>query len=71
MTEKFHLEGSEYITLNNLLKVEGWVESGAVAKQVIDEGMVSVDGVIETRKRCKLTVGREVSFNDNTIVIVE
>lgn len=71
MTDTFHLEGTEFITLNNLLKVEGWVESGAVAKQVIDAGMVSVDGVVETRKRCKLMPGAEVSFNGNTIVIAE
>ncbi|MDO6748548.1 RNA-binding S4 domain-containing protein [Gilvimarinus sp. 1_MG-2023] len=71
MTEEFSLDGTEFITLNNLLKVEGWVESGAVAKQVIDAGMVSVDGAIETRKRCKLTPGRQVTFNDNTIVVVE
>ncbi|MBU2886472.1 RNA-binding S4 domain-containing protein [Gilvimarinus agarilyticus] len=71
MTEEFSLDGTEFITLNNLLKVEGWVESGAVAKQVIDAGMVSVDGAIETRKRCKLTPGREVAFNGNTIVVVE
>ncbi|MDO3383816.1 ribosome-associated protein YbcJ [Gilvimarinus algae] len=71
MTEKFALEGSEFITLNNLLKVEGWVESGAVAKQVIDAGMVSVDGAIETRKRCKIIAGQTVSFNGNSILIVE
>lgn len=71
MSDVFSLDGSEYITLNNLLKVEGWVESGAVAKQVIDAGMVSVDGVVETRKRCKLTAGKKVAFNGNTIVIAE
>ncbi len=71
MSNTFHLEGSEFITLNNLLKVEGWVESGAVAKQVIDAGMVSVNGVIETRKRCKITAGQEVSFNGESITVVE
>lgn len=71
MTEYFNLEGSEFITLNNLLKVEGWVESGAMAKQVIDAGLVTVDGAVETRKRCKLTPGKVVSYNDNTITIVE
>lgn len=69
MSDTFTLEGTEFITLANLLKVEGWTESGAVAKQVIDAGMVSVDGVIETRKRCKLVPGQRVEFNDNAIVI--
>jgi ribosome-associated protein len=69
MSETFTLEGTEFITLANLLKVEGWVESGAVAKQVIDAGMVSVDGAIETRKRCKIVAGQRVDFNDNSILI--
>ncbi|BFM20039.1 RNA-binding S4 domain-containing protein [Gilvimarinus japonicus] len=69
MSDTFTLNGTEFITLANLLKVEGWVESGAVAKQVIDAGMVSVDGVVETRKRCKLVPGQRIEFNGEAIVI--
>lgn len=68
---KFHLEGREFITLNNLLKVEGWCESGGVAKQVIDAGMVQVDAQIEKRKRCKIKAGQMVSFNGEEILITE
>ncbi|WP_049722469.1 RNA-binding S4 domain-containing protein [Gilvimarinus polysaccharolyticus] len=69
MTDTFTLDGTEFITLANLLKVEGWVESGAMAKKVIDDGMVCVDGVTETRKRCKLVPGQRIEFNGNAIVI--
>ncbi|HEY7886081.1 MAG TPA: ribosome-associated protein YbcJ [Cellvibrionaceae bacterium] len=71
MSETFSLAGHEFITLNNLLKVEGWCESGAVAKQVIDAGLVSVDGQVETRKRCKIFAGQQVVFNGNTIDVTE
>ncbi len=67
----FNLEGREFITLNNLLKVEGWCESGGVAKQVIDAGMVTVDDIIEKRKRCKIKPGQVVSFNGEQIVVAE
>lgn len=66
----FNLEGRPYIALNNLLKVEGWCESGAAAKQVIDAGMVRVDGVVETRKRCKIVSGQCVSFQGQSIQVI-
>lgn len=71
MSETFSLSGHEFITLNNLLKVEGWCESGAVAKQMIEAGHVSVDDQIETRKRCKIFKGQRVDFNGNSITITD
>ncbi|MGL6146998.1 MAG: ribosome-associated protein YbcJ, partial [Plesiomonas sp.] len=49
----FHLENHPYVELCDLLKIQGWSESGAAAKAVIAEGLVKVDGQVETRKRCK------------------
>lgn len=63
----FELNGQAFITLNNLLKVEGMVESGAVAKQVIDAGMVTVDGQVELRKRCKIVAGQVVEFEGEVV----
>jgi len=71
MSEEFSLAGHEFITLNNLLKVEGLCASGALAKQVIEAGQVSVDGVVETRKRCKIRAGQTVGFNNETRVVTE
>jgi len=67
--QTFSLDGRPYITLDNLLKVEGWCESGAVAKQVIAAGLVKVDGKVETRKRCKITSEQTVKFESQQIKI--
>ncbi len=67
----FHLEGRPHVTLNNLLKIEGWCESGAAAKHAIDEGNVTVDGQVELRKRNKIIANQVVRFAGNTIKVVE
>lgn len=67
----FALAGHPFIALNHLLKIEGWVDSGAVAKLVIANGDVLVDGEIELRKRCKIIAGQKVSFMGQEIVVVD
>ena len=67
--QEFDLEGREFITLDNLLKVEGWCESGGLAKQIIAAGQVKVDGEIETRKRKKISKEQVVEFNGQKIKI--
>jgi len=52
----------EPIDLHKLLKFEGLVSSGGEAKAVIDEGLVTVNGDIETRKRRKINSGDIVEF---------
>ncbi len=68
--QTFSLEGRPHITLDNLLKHEGWCESGGVAKQVIAAGMVSVDGKVELRKRCKIKPQQVVEFQDQAIKVI-
>ena len=59
--EEFRLRsGEEYIELNNLLKALGWVSTGGEAKIRIDQGEVSVNGEVETRKRKKIRSGDRV-----------
>lgn len=60
---RFELQGRDYIELNNLLKVTGLCESGGHAKVLIGNGVVRVDGVVETRKRCKIRSGHRVSID--------
>lgn len=67
--ESFKLEGHEFIDLNNLLKVTGLCESGGLAKKLIAEGLVTVDGKVELRKRCKIRTGQCVSFNGEQISV--
>lgn len=63
------LEGRPHIELYKLMKLEGWVESGGRAKQCIDEGLVTVDGQVEKRKRCKVQAGQMVRFEECEIRI--
>ena len=67
---EFSLDGRSDIALHNLLKVEGLCESGAAAKHVIAEGLVSVDGQIELRKRCKIKAGQWVEFAQQKVSVV-
>ncbi len=52
----------EPIELFKLLKFEGLVESGAMAKMVIADGHVKLNGVTETQKRKKVMAGDVVEF---------
>ena len=51
---------SEYIELDKLLKLLAIASSGGAAKAMVAEGMVKVDGVLETRKTRKLRAGAVV-----------
>ncbi|WP_231619146.1 RNA-binding S4 domain-containing protein [Nonomuraea sp. SBT364] len=52
---------SDYIPLCDLLKYCGITETGGMAKHLIAEGMVLVDGEVELRKTCKIRAGQLVS----------
>ncbi|HEY4468568.1 MAG TPA: ribosome-associated protein YbcJ [Klebsiella sp.] len=65
----FSLGTHPYVELCDLLKLEGWSESGAQAKIFIADGCVKVDGTVETRKRCKIVAGQTVSFADNSVTV--
>lgn len=64
------LSGDEFVELYKVLKVQGLVNGGGEAKHVITEGLVSVNGDVDTRKRKKCVVGDMILFNGNTIKIV-
>ena len=59
----------EPIELYKLLKMENMVQSGGEAKFVISEGLVSVNKVVETRKRKKIMSGDQVEFNGQRIEV--
>ncbi len=54
----------EPVELYKILKIECMVSSGGEAKVVIAEGLVRVNGVIETRKRKKIVSGDTVEYLD-------
>ena len=64
-------EKDDYINLSQLLKAMNMVESGAMAKEVIDEGLVKVNGEVESRYRRKLYDGMIVEFNGEQIQVVQ
>jgi len=53
---------TEPVELYKILKFEGVVASGGEAKSVIENGLVLVNGEIETRKRKKIVSGDIVEF---------
>ncbi|MHA3771313.1 RNA-binding S4 domain-containing protein [Verrucomicrobiota bacterium sgz303538] len=57
------------IELSALLKFTGIAESGGDAKQMIRQGLVLVNGAVETRKGKKLGVGDRVTVAGETLVI--
>lgn len=58
-----------FIKLGQALKLAGLVESGIDAKFVIQDGLVQVNGQVETRRGKKLVDGDKVSFEGNMFVI--
>lgn len=67
--EIFELEDHEFIELNNLLKVTGFCESGGLAKIMIGDGQVKVDGKVEFRKRCKIRTGQMVEYEGQKVTV--
>lgn len=59
----------EFIKLGQALKAAGLVESGVEAKDVIQNGLVLVNGEIDTRRGRKLYPGDAASFDGNEIKI--
>ncbi len=66
---EFDLAEHDYIELHSLLKVTGLCESGGIAKLLVADGLVKLDGEIELRKRCKIRSGQTVAFNDQQIIV--
>lgn len=66
--ETIHLR-DDFIKLGQALKAAGLAESGVDAKFVVQDGLVKVNGQIETRRGRKLIAGDIVEFNGNTVKI--
>ena len=59
----------EFIKLGQALKAAGLVESGVEAKEVIQDGLVKVNGETDTRRGKKLYPGDMVSYDGEEIKI--
>ena len=60
---EFQLRG-EFVELNQLLKLTGVCGSGGAGKALVAEGIVSVDGQVESRKTAKIHAGQVVTLGD-------
>jgi len=59
----------EPVELYKILKFEGMVNSGGQAKSVIGDGLVTLNGKVETQKRKKIVSGDIITLWDETIQI--
>jgi ribosome-associated protein len=59
----------EPIELYKLIKFEGMAASGGEAKSVIAEGLVTVNGVVETQKRKKIVTGDIIELGGEKIQV--
>ena len=60
-----------FIKLGQLLKLAGIADSGSYAKVFISDGLVQVNGDVEIRRGRKVYPGDRVTFEDQTIKIVD
>ncbi|TVQ12444.1 MAG: RNA-binding S4 domain-containing protein [Bacteroidetes bacterium] len=65
---RFPLNG-DFIELYKLLKITQIAESGGVAKLMVEEGMVKLNGEPESRKRAKVKPGDVVETQNYQIMV--
>lgn len=59
----------EYIQLNQLLKLENIVSTGGEARQLIEHGMVRVNGAVESAIRKKIKTGDKVEVSGEILLV--
>lgn len=62
---------TEYIKLDQFLKFINVVEGGGMAKNIILDGLVKVNGEIELQRGKKLRNGDYVEFNNQKYLIIQ
>ena len=68
--EQFKLrESDEFIKLGQAMKLADLVSDGVEAKYVISDGLVKVNGEVDTRRGRKLYPGDTASFDGQEIKI--
>jgi ribosome-associated protein len=60
----------EPVELYKVLKFEGLVGSGGEAKLVVGNGLVRLNGEVETRKRKKVVSGDVIEFDQTRMKLV-
>ncbi|WP_288847911.1 S4 domain-containing protein YaaA [uncultured Sneathia sp.] len=60
---------TEYIKLDQLLKFSGLADTGGIAKEVIQNGEVLVNGEVETRRGKKIRKEDVVEFRGEKVIV--
>lgn len=60
----------EPVELYKILKFEGIVDTGGMAKSVIYDGQVTLNGAVETQKRKKIVAGDVIEFMGESFKII-
>lgn len=69
MSEQIEID-TDYIKLDSFLKLANLVMSGGEAKIVIQEGQVSVNGEVETRRGRKLYPGDSIALTGCSTFVI-
>jgi len=59
----------KYIKLDAFIKWQGLAETGGQAKLDIQDGLVRVNGKVETRRGRKLVRGDKVTYRGRTVLV--
>ena len=60
----------DFIKLGQALKLAGLVRDGVEAKAVITEGLVTVNGEVDTRRGRKVYKGDTIAFDGSEIKVI-
>ncbi|MBO5382989.1 MAG: RNA-binding S4 domain-containing protein [Ruminococcus sp.] len=61
---------TEFIKLDSLLKFSGLVDTGGVAKELVQNGDVSVNGEVCTMRGKKIRSGDVVAFDEFEVIVL-
>lgn len=60
----------DFIKLGQVLKAAHLCDTGVEAKYAIQDGLVTVNGQVDTRRGRKIVEGDRIEFNGETVEIV-
>ena len=63
-------DGEEFIKLGQAMKKAGMVDSGVDAKMIIQDGLVKVNGEVDTRRGKKLVDGDTFEYDGTVVKVV-
>jgi ribosome-associated protein len=69
MADRDEEQFEESITLGNALKLSGLAETGGHAKNLIQDGLVKVNGQVERRRKRRVKHGDEIEVAGERFVV--